>query len=253
MTTDKKWPLAFATLLLLLTLACSVGGIGVPDVGRLPEGAAATAEGAAQAAATAMAGVTIPAGVVQTAQSAAGDAGGLAATAVALAGEQGSGLLATLQASDFDVQITIDVDALRQKVLDARPDAEGNIRLELTDVELNNAISVRAGRAGQEPALQDPDIMFTGGNLLLIGRVQQPVQGEMRATFQPVVSDGQLRLFLTSVTIGAIPVPTVLLSSVEATINASLATLLSALPGNYRISEMVVGEGTMTIIARPAG
>lgn len=249
MSKQMKWPLVFLALLMLATLACGIGDIGVPDVG-LPEGAAATAEGAARAASTAMAGVTVPAGAVETAQSAAGQAGGLAATAVALAGEQGSGLLATLEASDFDVQITIDVDALRQKVSEAQPNAEGVINLQFSDEELNQAIEVRAGRAGQEPAIQDPDLTFTGGNVVLVGRVQQPIQGEMRATFQPVVSDGQLRLFLTNVNIGGIPVPTVLLSSVEATINASLATLLSALPSNYRLSEIIMDEGTMTIIAR---
>ena len=250
MIKQSKWLIVFTTLLLMAALACGIGDVGLPDVG-LPEGAAATAEGAAQAAATAMAGVTVPAGAIETAQSAAGQAGGLAATAVALAGEEGSGLLATLEASNFDVSITVDVDALRQKVTNAQPGADGNITIELTDEELNQAIDVRAGTAGEEPAIQDPDIIFTGGNAVLVGRVQQPVQGELRATFQPVVNDGQLRLFLTAVTVGGIPVPTVLLSSVEATINASLATLLSALPDNYRLSEIVIGEGTMTIVARP--
>ena len=251
-TRQTKWLFAFLTLILMATLACGIGGVDLPDAG-LPEGAAATAEGAARAAATAMARVTLPAGAVETAQSAAGQAGDLAATAVALAGEEGSGLLATLQASDFDVRITVDVDALRQKVSEARPGPDGNITLEITDDELNQAIDVRAGNAGEEPAIQDPEISFSGGNVILVGRVRQPVEGELRATFQPVVSDGQLRLFLTSVTVGGIPVPTVLLSSAEATINASLATLLSALPNDYRLSEIIVGEGSMTIVARPAG
>ncbi len=250
MIRQSKWLLVFSTLLLMAALACSIGGVEAPDVG-LPEGAAATAEGAAQAAATAMAQVTVPAGVVETAQSAIGGAGGLAATAVALAGEEGGGLLATLEASNFDVSITVDVDALRQKVTNAQPDADGNITVELTDGELNQAIDVRAGTAGEEPAIQDPEIIFTGGNAVLVGRVQQPVQGELRATFQPVVNEGQLRLFLTEVTVGGIPVPTVLLSSVEATINASLATLLSSLPANYRLSEIIIGEGSMSIVARP--
>lgn len=252
MSKQNTWLQLFVGILLITTLACGIGDIGAPDVG-LPEGAAATAEGAARAASTAMAQVTIPAGAVETAQSAAGQAGALAATAVALAGEQGSGLLATLEASDFDVQITIDVEALRQKVSEAQPNAEGVINLQLTDEELNRAIDVRAGRAGQEPAIQDPDLIFTRDGVVLVGRVQQPIQGELRATFQPEVAAGQLRLFLTEVNIGGIPVPTVLLSSVEATINASLATLLSALPNNYRLSEIIMDEGMMTIIARPTG
>lgn len=252
MMQQKRVLLIFISLLLLASLACGIGGVEVPDVG-LPEGAAATAEGAAEAAATAMAGVTLPSGAAETAESAAGQTGGLAATAIALAGEQGSGLLATLQASDFEVQITFDIDPLRNKVSQAQPDASGNINLEITEEELNQAVDVRAGRAGEEPALQDPEINFTDGNIILIGRVQQPIQGELRATFQPVVSDGQLRLFLTDVTIGSIPVPTVLLSSVEATINASLATLLSTLPSNYRLNEIIIGEGAMTIVARPSG
>lgn len=250
MKTQMRWLLTFSTLLMLVALACGIGGVNAPDVG-LPEGAAATAEGAARAASTAMAGVTLPAGAAATAESAAGRAGGLAATAMALAGEQGSGLLATLEAADFDVNISVDVDALRQKFSNAQPGPDGNITIELTDDELNQAIDVRAGAAGQEPALQDPDVLFTGGNVILVGRIQQPVQGELRATFQPVVNDGQLRLFLTDVTVGSIPLPTVLLSTVEATINTSLATLLTALPADYRLSEIIVGEGMMTIVARP--
>lgn len=252
MMQQKKMLLIFITILLLASLACGIGGVEVPDVG-LPEGAAATAEGAAEAAATAMAGVTLPSGARETAESASGQVGGLAATAIALAGEQGSGMLATLQASDFEVQITFDIEPLRNKFTQAQPDAGGNINLEITEDELNQAVNVRAGRAGEEPVLQDPEIDLTDGRVILIGRVQQPIQGELRATFQPVVSDGQLRLFLTDVTIGGIPVPTVLLSSVEATINASLATLLSALPGNYRLNEMNISEGAMTIVARPGG
>lgn len=241
---------AIAFLLMLASLACGLGGVEMPDVG-VPEGAAATAEGAAQAAATAMAEVEVPAGAVQTAQAAVQGGGGLAATAVALAGEQGGQLVATLEAANFDVDVNVDVATLRQKVADAQPDASGNITVTFTDEELNRAIDLRAGAAGPDatPVLQEPELFFSEGNVVLVGRVQQPVQGEIRATFQPVVADGQLRLFLVLVEVAGTPVPTALLGSVEATINTALATLLGALPSNYSLSEVIIGEGTLTIRA----
>lgn len=250
MDREVKWGAGiFSILLLLTTLACGLGGLGLPEVDA-PAGAAATAQGAAASAATAVAQVTVPAGVAETAQAAAGDSNGLVATAKALAGDRGGNLLATLESSDFDVSVTVDMEALRQKAANAQPDADGNITINLTDEELNQAITLRAGRAGEAPALQDPDLTFTDGNVVMVAQVQQPVQGELRAAFQPVVSDGQLRLFLTSVNVGGIPVPTALLASVEATINSSLATALVVIPNNYSLREVTVGGGTLTIVAR---
>lgn len=246
----KRALTTIALLLVLASLACGLGDVDVPDVG-MPDGAAATAEGAAQAAATAVAEVEVPAGAVQTAQAAVQDGGGLAATAVALAGEQGGQLVATLEASNFEVDANVDLEPLRQKVANAQPDANGNITVTFTDDELNQAIDLRAGAAGPDatPAIQEPELFFSEGNVVLVGTIQQPIQGELRATFQPVVADGQLRLFLVVVEVAGIPVPTALLGSVEATINTALATLLSTLPSNYSLSEVIIGEGTLTLTA----
>lgn len=240
----------FLALLLLATLACSIGGVELPG-GEAPEGAAATAEGAAAMAATAVARVTIPPGAVETAQSAAGQAGGLAATAVALAGQEGGDLMATLEASGFDVDVAVNIEPLREKVANAQPDENGNITITFTEEELNQAITLREGAAVEQSLdLQEPSLSFSDGNVLLTGQIQQPLSGELRATFQPVVEAGQLRFNLTAASIGGIAVPTAVLGTVEAALNTSLATVTAGLPANYTLSDINVSEGTLTVVAQ---
>ena len=240
----------FLILLLLGALACSVGGVELPG-GAVPEGAAATAEGAAAMAATAVARVTIPAGAVETAQAAAGQAGGLAATAVALAGPEGGNLLATLEASGFDVDVTVNVEPLRDKVANAQPDENGNITITFTEEELNQAITLREGEAMEQTLdLQEPLLSFSDGNVLLTGQIQRPIRGELRATFQPAVETGQLRFNLTAASIGGIAMPTAVLGAVEAALNTSLATVTAGLPADYTLTDINVRDGSLTVVAR---
>ena len=107
-----KWNVLFFGLLLLAALAC--GTDSLPDVS-IPEGAAATAQQGARQAATAGAAlvtraaeVTIPAGALATARA----AGGAAATAVAGGGD----LVATVQAVGPQINVSVNTEALREKL-----------------------------------------------------------------------------------------------------------------------------------------
>jgi uncharacterized protein YpmS len=76
------------------------------------------------------------------------------------------------------------------------------------------------------------------------------VQSQLIATFRPTVNDGRLQFELVNASVGGIPVPAPVLSGVEATLNKSLGTVLNNLPNNYTLEQIVMGEGTMTVVAR---
>ena len=214
--------LIFFGILFLAALACSPGGVDLPEV-------------------------TIPAGAAETAESAASQAGELAGTAAAVAGEQGGGLVATLEATDFNVDIQFDAEAIREKFSDVQPDEDGNVTVTVSDQEINEALQV--GNAGGLSPIQNVTVAFTGGNVTFSGDVTQPLQGRLTTTFRPTVTDGQFQLDLINARIGPVPVPVSVLTSLETTINERVATQLSRLPTAYTLQDVVVGEGSLTIVA----
>lgn len=222
----KKQPIwVLLGLLLLVSLACAMPGGSLPDV-TVPNDAAATAAAAAQ------------------------QAGRAAATIAAVASENSDELLATVQASDFEINVNI--DALREKFSNLQPDANGNISVALTDEEINQAIQGQNNVAQQGISLQGIGVTFTGGNVVLTAMVTEPLQAQMTASFQPQVIDGQLQFTLVSAVLGRLPVPAAVLQSVEQTLNDTIGQLIATIPANYVLQDIVMGEGTMTIVARPA-
>lgn len=222
----KKQPIwVLLALLLLAALACAMPGGSLPDV-TVPDNAAATAAAAAQ------------------------QAGQAAATIAAVASENSDEILATVQASDF--QINVNIEALRDKFTNLQPDANGNISIALTDDEINQAIQGQNNVAQQGISLQGIGVTFTGGNVVLTAMVTEPLQAQMTASFQPQVIDGRLQFTLVSAVLGRLPVPPAVLQSVEQTLNDTIGQLIATIPADYVLQNIVMGEGAMTIVARPA-
>lgn len=232
--------LFFFGVLLMTTLACGVGGIDLPEVD-IPEGAAATAGAAARGAATAAA----EAGIQETVAAAAG-------TVVSGAEAIGGNAVATLQATDFSTEVVVNGEALRDKVQSVQPDASGAITLVLTDEELNQAVRVNE-EEGKQPVIQDITVQFTGGNVVMRGALTQPLTTNLVATFSAAVVAGELELTLERATVAGLPLPAATLAPVETALNNELQRALENLPDNYSLSTVTLGEGTMTLVATPAG
>lgn len=245
MKKQMMWKLLLLMALFALpALACGPGGIGLPDV-QVPEGAAATAEGMARDAATAVARVTIPPGARETVAA----VGAAAATGVASAAE-GGGVIATLEATDFSVDVTVDAEPLQDKIEEARPDENGNIVITVTDEEINQAIDVRQVNAADLPfTFQDPSVAFTGESVILTGNLTEPMQAQLVAAFKPLVVDGQVQMDLQSATLRGLPIPAQALAPVEQNLNNALRDMTASLPENYVVREVNLGESTMTIVA----
>lgn len=208
------------SLLFLAGLAC---GPNIPDV---PE-------------------VNIPEGAAETVQAAGQQAGSAAETAVALATQEGSTAVQTLQAGGAN----IDLGALGEKFSTIQPDENGNFTVTITDTELNDALQ-RAEESQAAPGsspVSQPLIIFTGGNIVLMGNVTQPIEAQLTVSFRPVVVDGDLQFEVVSATLGAVNVPAAILSSAESTLNSTLGQAMNNIPSNLTLQSIVMGEGTMTV------
>lgn len=217
------WIFLIVSLLLLSALACNFG--------------------------TKLLEVDEKASIAATAQAAAQQAGGVVQTVAAEAPDQGSIAVATLQSADAP-----EVDALREKFSNIQPDVNGNYSVTLTDVELNQVLKL-------QPTLTDPDaqvqlqnavVSFTGGNIVLNAQVLQPLSADLSITVRPYVSSGELAFDLQQASLGSLPVPEPILSVVEGTLNASLYQALNTVPAGFQLLSITLGEGTITVVARPA-
>jgi hypothetical protein len=187
--------------------------------------------------------------MAETAQAAAQQAGGVVQTVAAEAPDQGSVAVATLQSANAP-----EIDALREKFSNIQPDVDGNYTVTLTDTELNQVLQL-------QPTLTDPNaqvqlqnalVSFTGGNIVLNARVVQPLAADLSVTVRPYVLDGELSFDLQQASLGSLPVPGPILSVVEGSLNASLDQALNSVPVGYQLVSVTLGEGTITIVARPA-
>ena len=193
----------------------------------------------------AQAAVATAAVVGEQAQQAAATAAVVAATVAA----QGQDVIATVQASDFELP---DVQALREKVAALMPDENGNISFTIGDEQLTQVIQshqAAATPAGEAPQVQNLTVQFTNGTILLSGTVTDPIQTQLTVSFWPVVEDGLLRFQVASATMGSIVVPPVLLQTAEASLNNTLGDALSNLPASVTLQAIIVREGSLTITA----
>lgn len=274
---NKKKPLfqpilIFSLILSFLLLACGVTlpsqeqvETGLATAQALGEQAAELATGAAptlqaavediQAAAT-NAGPTLEAlqtRAIELATSAAPTVNaGLdqLATAAVRAQDTGENVQATLQAAGIDGNYLI------EKISALRPDENGNIVIVITETELNLVLQARQALAvenQQEVVIPAAEVRFTDGLIIFSGEVTSPVEGTVNVSLQPQVTDGALSFVVTTADLNGRPVPPALLSTVETTINTALLTSLNtallAIPGNYVIQTVSIGDGLMTIIA----
>jgi hypothetical protein len=215
----------FMILLLLTSLACN---LTVKPTNEQTQAAVATA-----------------AVVSEQVQQAAATAAVVAPTIAA----QGEAIIATAQASDFQLP---DMQALRERIATLRPDENGNINFTLTDAQLTQVIQTHQanGTAGGEmPAVQNLAVQFTNGAILLRGDVTEPIQAQLTVSFWPILEDGRLRFEVASATIGSIAVPPALLQTVEASLNNTLGEAMSHLPAGITLQAITVSEGSLTISA----
>jgi hypothetical protein len=185
------------------------------------------------------------AGAIATVQSAGQQAGSVAETAVALATQEGSAAIETIQAGGQ----SIDLGPLQEKFESIQPDANGNFSVTITDLEVNQALqrSQETVEGTTESPLEQAVISFTGGNIILNANVTSPIQAALIVNFRPLVANGVLQFEVTSATLGSVQVPTALLTSATLTLNNTIGQAMNSIPSDMTLQSIVMGEGTMTV------
>jgi hypothetical protein len=219
-------PLYFFMIILLFTsLACN---LAVRPTNEQTQAAVATA-----------------AVVSEQVQEAAATGAVVAATVAA----QGQDIVATVQASDFELP---DLQALRDQVTAVMPDENGNVTFTIGAEQVTQVIQshqVSAMSAGETPKIQNLSVQFTNGTVSLSGNVTDPIQAQLTVSFWPTVENGTLRFQVASATMGSITVPPVLLQTVEASLNNTLGEVMSNLPAGVTLQAITVSEGSLTVTA----
>ncbi len=214
----------FITLLILSSLACSLGS---ERTNNQTQAIAATAAVVGQQA-------------EQVAATAAVAAGTVAA--------HGQAALATVQARD----LATDMTTLRAKVEAVLPDENGNINIALTDTEITNVIQGQQATTtteGQTVTLQNPAVQFTDNTIVFHGDVTEPIQAQLNVTFRPLVEAGTLRFEVVHASVGSIEVPAAVLKTAESSLNNTLGAAMNNLPAGVTLQAVTVSQGMLTITA----
>lgn len=170
-----------------------------------------------------------------------------AAAAATLIEEQAGAALATIQAPGFDMADSF--EELGEQLGGLQPDANGNIVVTVTDDELNRALLTQGEFSQDDVTIQDVQVRFTGGNVVLTGNMTAPIRSGVTATFRPELSGGLVRFTLIGASLGILPVPTSLAGSVEQALNNTIGQLMAYLPADYSLQSVTVNEGSLTVVA----
>jgi hypothetical protein len=68
------------------------------------------------------------------------------------------------------------------------------------------------------------------------------------ATFSPQVIDGRLTFDLVNASMGGVEVPATAVDGAESMLNSSLGEAIGSLPEGLRLQQVIVEEGTLTLI-----
>lgn len=252
-----RWTVLLA--LLLLVSGCGGNGRTTPT---LPTTSAGDVDGpggqgeilATQAAAVQAEYETVLA--TQAAATVAAQAASVATQAAELIAEEGP-VLAT-QAAELIEQgqtavengtLPIEPGSLAERFATIPlPEGNGTVELTVTEAELNQAIAAAQAQAGAPSAIQNPQVRFTGGTILLTGTLAEPINGQLTVSFTPYVENNTLQFEVVEASIGSFQVPPAALQTAEQTLNSSLGTAMSQLPAGTGLQSVTVGEGTMTVV-----
>jgi len=199
---------------------------------------------ATQAAATVVAQTEALATQAATVMAEEGEA--LATQAVELL-EQGETAL-----ENGSLPVTIEPGSLAEKFATVpMPNGDGTVEVTVTEAELNQAIAAaQAAQAqtGTPSLIQNPQVAFTGGTIILTGTIAEPINGQLTVSFSPYVANGTLQFEVVEASIGNFRVPPAALQTAEQTLNSSLGTATSQLPTGTGLQSVTVNEGSLTVV-----
>lgn len=126
---------------------------------------------------------------------------------------------------------------------------DGQFRLQVTDEELTSYLNMRLSGQDSIP-LQQPRVWLTRGLIYVAGELSGPdlaLSGQAALVLSAEVVDERLSLRIRQASVGLIPIPGPLTSSLEDTINSALAQAQL----NVRVLQLEILEGEAILVAAP--
>jgi hypothetical protein len=166
------------------------------------------------------------------------------ATQASIAGAQGADIIATVQASDLNL------DSIRSLFEMVNVDANGNFNVTVTEAQLNEAVQMKQTQAaenGEVPRVQNLHFTLQDGTVMLTGDIQEPVQAPLTVVFIPYVENGAIRFKLVTAQIGTVTVPAALVDGAESALNSTIGDAAGSLPAGFTVTSVTVSQGTLTI------
>ena len=144
--------------------------------------------------------------------------------------------------------IVTDASSLNAKIAGTTPDENGEIAVTITEEELNNVLANSGTRpnAGVSGAVA----RLTGGMIIFEADVTRPTSGRLILSFLPYVNNGALQFEIVEVSLDGNRVPPAMIATAEATLNSTLGEALNQLPNHILLVDIIIGEGTMTMIGQ---
>lgn len=126
--------------------------------------------------------------------------------------------------------------------------ANTDVTITITQDQLNTMILTRMEDEPDSP-IQDPQVVLTGGQMEVYGTVNQ---GGLSANSKTVIrpgynADGSPRLEVVSIHLGSFPAPDSLQNQVSDMVNETLQDYLSANSERFKVTNISIAEGLMTI------
>lgn len=125
---------------------------------------------------------------------------------------------------------------------------QGEITITITQQQLNAFIASEMA-AMSDPPIKDPQVVLTNGQIEVYGVINQGgISADSKTVLQPRIdAEGNPKLDVASITVGPFPVPDTLKDQVETMVDDTLSDYLSTQSDRFRVTDIQVSEGSMTI------
>mgnify|MGYP001611786205 CR=1 FL=1 len=97
----------------------------------------------------------------------------------------------------------------------------GNLRLEVTEAELNAAMSAEAGQMGDLP-VRDLYVQLDDNRMIVTGLLTEPFSTRIEIKARPQVENGRLKMRIEEAKAGAFPIPGFIAGQINAQVNDAL-------------------------------
>lgn len=127
----------------------------------------------------------------------------------------------------------------------------GEVTLEINETQLTSYLVYKL-QAQSQPLFTNPQVYLRNGEIQIYGTAQK---GYLQATIAIVVTagvdeQGKLKIDLTSVDFGPLPVPAGLRDAITASLQEAYTGAIGPAATGFRLESISVADGTMTIVGR---